>query len=153
MVANIAQWGFIFGGGRGRRDDRDGSPIAAIAMMILAPIAAALIQMAISRSREYQADESGAQLCGNPMWLASALKKLEAGSQRIPDGCDTHDRASVHRESFAWRRNVQPLQHASSDGSPNCTPGRDGLRTPPVQLRDGKMANVQFSIFIRSDEN
>ena len=84
MVASIARWGFIFGGGQGRRDDRDGSPIAAIAMLILAPIAAALIQMAISRSREYQADESGAHLCGNPMWLASALRKLEAGSQRIP---------------------------------------------------------------------
>jgi heat shock protein HtpX len=83
MVASIARWGFIFGG-RGSRDDRDGSPIAAIAMLILAPIAAALIQMAISRSREYQADESGAHLCGNPMWLASALRKLEVGSQRIP---------------------------------------------------------------------
>jgi heat shock protein HtpX len=84
MVAHIAQWGFMFGGGQGRRDDRDGSPIAAIAMMILAPYAAALIQMAISRSREYQADESGAHLCGNPMWLASALRKLEIGSQRVP---------------------------------------------------------------------
>jgi heat shock protein HtpX len=84
MLASIARWGFMFGGGQGRRDDRDGSPIAAIAMMILAPFAAGLIQMAISRSREYQADESGAHLCGNPMWLASALKKLEAGSQRIP---------------------------------------------------------------------
>ena len=84
MLASIARWGFMFGGGRGSRDDRDGSPIAAIAMLILAPIAAALIQMAISRSREYQADESGAHLCGNPMWLASALRKLEAGSQRIP---------------------------------------------------------------------
>ena len=83
MIASVARWGFIFGGG-GRRDDRDSSPIAAIAMLILAPIAAALIQMAISRSREYQADESGAHLCGNPMWLASALRKLEVGSQRIP---------------------------------------------------------------------
>jgi len=84
MLASIARWGFMFSGGRGSRDDRDGSPIAAIAMLILAPFAAALIQMAISRSREYQADETGAHLCGNPMWLASALKKLEAGSQRIP---------------------------------------------------------------------
>ena len=53
-------------------------------MIILAPLAAGLIQMAISRSREYEADSSGAHLCGNPLWLASALKKLEAGSQRIP---------------------------------------------------------------------
>ena len=82
-ITMIAHLSFFFGGG-GRRDDRDGSPIAALAMLILAPFAAGLIQMAISRSREYQADESGAHLCGNPMWLASALRKLETGSQRIP---------------------------------------------------------------------
>ena len=58
--------------------------LAGIAMIILAPIAAALIQMAISRSREYEADATGARLCGNPLWLASALRKLDAGSQRIP---------------------------------------------------------------------
>jgi heat shock protein HtpX len=86
MLANMAQWAMIFGGG-GRRDDREGGGgglIAGIAMIILAPIAAALIQMAISRSREYQADASGARLCGNPMWLASALRKLQIGSQRVP---------------------------------------------------------------------
>jgi len=82
MLASIARWSFLFYGGRDSRDR--GNPIAAIAMLILAPIAAALIQMAISRSREYQADSTGAHLCGNPLWLASALKKLEAGSQRIP---------------------------------------------------------------------
>src|SRR4030095_9106172 len=53
-------------------------------MIILAPIAAALIQMAISRSREYEADATGARICGNPLYLANALKKLHAGSQRIP---------------------------------------------------------------------
>src|SRR4030095_15799088 len=53
-------------------------------MIILAPIAAALIQMAISRSREYEADATGARICGNPLYLASALKKLHMGSQRIP---------------------------------------------------------------------
>jgi heat shock protein HtpX len=85
MLANMAQWAMIFGGGR--RDDREGGEggfIAGIAMIILAPIAAALIQMAISRSREYEADASGARLCGNPMWLASALRKLHLGSQRVP---------------------------------------------------------------------
>jgi len=85
MLAHMAQWSLLFfGGGSRRESDRGGSPIAAIAMIILAPFAALLIQMAISRSREYDADSSGAHLCGNPMWLASALKKLEAGSQRIP---------------------------------------------------------------------
>src|SRR6185369_3485138 len=85
MLAHIAQWSlFFFGGTGGDRRDRGENPIAAIAMIILAPIAAVFIQMAISRSREYQADSSGAHLCGNPLWLASALKKLEFGSQRVP---------------------------------------------------------------------
>ena len=83
MIAHMAQWAMIFGGS-GRRDrNGGGGGIAAIAMIILAPISAMLIQMAISRSREYQADASGARICGNPMALASALKKLEAGTQRI----------------------------------------------------------------------
>ena len=84
MIAHMAQWGMIFGGGRRDDDEGSGNIIGVIAMMILAPIAAALIQMAISRSREYEADASGARLCGNPLSLASALKKLHAGSQRIP---------------------------------------------------------------------
>jgi heat shock protein HtpX len=86
MLANMAQWAMIFGGFGGRRDDdeRGGSMFAAIAMIIVAPIAAALIQMAISRSREYEADATGARICGNPLWLANALRKLHLGSQRIP---------------------------------------------------------------------
>src|SRR5213594_4165868 len=77
MIAHIAQWGMIFGGFGGRRDDDEGAggAIAGIAMIILAPIAAMLIQLAISRSREYEADATGAKICGNPMSLASALKK------------------------------------------------------------------------------
>lgn len=85
LIANMAQWGMIFGGFGGRRDDESrGGGIGAILMIFLAPVAAMLIQMAISRSREYQADASGAKLCGNPQSLASALRKLEAGSKRIP---------------------------------------------------------------------
>ncbi len=82
-LAQMAQWAMIFGGGR-RDDDEGGSPIAALVMMIVGPIAAMLVQMAISRSREYGADESGARLAGNPLYLASALKKLQMASQRIP---------------------------------------------------------------------
>jgi heat shock protein HtpX len=84
MLANMAQWAMIFGGGR--RDDREGAGgmIGGILMIILAPIAAALIQMAISRSREYEADATGARISGNPLALASALKKLQLGTQRIP---------------------------------------------------------------------
>jgi heat shock protein HtpX len=83
MLANMAQWAMIFGG-RSDRDDEGGSPIAGIVMIIVAPIAAMLIQMAISRSREYIADEGGARIHGNPLSLANALKKLHNASQRIP---------------------------------------------------------------------
>ncbi len=83
MLAQMAQWAMIFGGGR-RDDDRDGSPIAALVMMIVAPIAAMLVQMAISRTREYEADKGGAGICGNPMGLANALLKLERGNQVVP---------------------------------------------------------------------
>jgi heat shock protein HtpX len=86
MLANMAQWAMIFGGFGGRRDDNEssGSMIGGIAMIIIAPIAALLIQMAISRSREYEADATGARICGNPLWLANALRKLHVGSQRVP---------------------------------------------------------------------
>jgi heat shock protein HtpX len=80
-LAQMAQWALIFGGGR---DDEDRNPFAAIVMMIVGPIAALLVQMAISRSREYGADRGGASLTGNPLYLASALKKLTMASQRIP---------------------------------------------------------------------
>ncbi len=82
-LAQMAQWAAFFGGGRSDEDD-GGGIIGSIAMMILAPIAAMLIQMAISRSREYGADAAGAQISGNPLSLARALKKLETGSQQVP---------------------------------------------------------------------
>ncbi|MGD0020898.1 MAG: zinc metalloprotease HtpX [Smithellaceae bacterium] len=82
MLAHMAQWAAIFGGGRS--DDDDGGIIGLIAMAILAPIAAALIQMAISRSREYLADASGAGITKNPYGLAGALEKLAKASQIIP---------------------------------------------------------------------
>lgn len=81
-LAQMAQWALIFGGGRD--DDEGGNPFAAIVMMIVGPIAALLVQMAISRSREYGADRGGAEIAGNPMYLASALKKLHMASQKIP---------------------------------------------------------------------
>jgi heat shock protein HtpX len=84
MIANMAQWAMIFGGGRRDDDEAPGGIFGLIAMMIVAPIAAGLIQMAISRSREYEADATGARICGNPLWLANALRKLHLGSQRVP---------------------------------------------------------------------
>jgi heat shock protein HtpX len=82
-LAHMAQWGMMFGGYDRDREDRGGG-ITALAMIILAPLAAMLIQLAVSRSREYQADESGAHLTGNPYALASALAKLDAYSKRLP---------------------------------------------------------------------
>lgn len=82
-LANMAQWAMIFGG-RSSDDEEGSNPLTGILMMILAPIAAMLVQMAISRSREFLADETGAQMAGNPLSLASALRRLHAGSERIP---------------------------------------------------------------------
>jgi len=82
MLAQMAQWSMIFGGRRD--DDEGGSPIVALVMMIVAPIAAMLVQMAISRAREFEADKGGAQIAGSSSGLANALLKLEKGSQIIP---------------------------------------------------------------------
>ena len=82
MLAQMAQWSMIFGG---RRDDEEGgSPIVALVMMIVAPIAAMIVQMAISRTREFEADKGGAQIAGSSSGLANALLKLEKGSQLVP---------------------------------------------------------------------
>lgn len=80
MIANIAQWAAIFGMGRSDDDD-NGGLVGSLFTIIVAPIAAMLIQMAISRSREYEADKSGGQICGNPLALASALEKIEYYAQ------------------------------------------------------------------------
>ena len=79
-LAHMAQWAAIFGVG----GDDDDNPVALIAMAILAPIAAMLIRSAVSRSREYEADKGGAKLCGNPHYLASALRKLEMANRQRP---------------------------------------------------------------------
>ena len=82
FIARMAGWAAMFGGGRGERD-RD-NVFADLALMIIAPIAALLIQMAISRSREYMADEGGAHISGKPLALASALSKLSRANEAIP---------------------------------------------------------------------
>jgi len=84
MLASMGRWAMIFGGMGGNRDDRRGGGIGALIMLILAPIAASLIQLAVSRSREYQADATGTHFTGNPYALASALAKLDAYSRRVP---------------------------------------------------------------------
>jgi heat shock protein HtpX len=82
-LAQMAQWAMIFGG-RSSEEGEHGNPIASLVMMIVGPIAAMLVQMAISRSREYGADAGGANISGNPLYLANALKKLQMASRRIP---------------------------------------------------------------------
>lgn len=78
MVANIVQWGAIFGT---RSEDDNGGWLGFLATIIVAPIAATLIQLAVSRSREYDADKTGGEICGNPMYLANALEKIEYYAQ------------------------------------------------------------------------
>ena len=94
MLAQWLQFSYIFGGSRGGQ----GGPnrIAMFASMLLAPFAAMLVQMAISRSREYQADRLGAMICGNPLWLASALQKINSAVRRIPNPTAEAIPASAH---------------------------------------------------------
>jgi heat shock protein HtpX len=86
MVARMAHFAALFGGYGGRDEGRDrgNNPIALLALVILAPLAAALIQMAISRSREFEADAGGARITGNPYGLADALRKIDATARRVP---------------------------------------------------------------------
>ena len=83
-LAYMAQWAAIFGGGSRDREEGGSNIFSLLFMMIVAPLAATLIQMAVSRSREYMADEGGAKVSGDPLALASALRKLEMGAQNIP---------------------------------------------------------------------
>jgi heat shock protein HtpX len=103
LIAQVAQWGMMFGG-YGGRDDRNqgaGGAIAGLLMIILAPIAALLIQLAVSRSREFQADRTGAEVSGDPMALASALRKLERATQAVP--------SQTAQPAFAHLYIVNPL--------------------------------------------
>lgn len=86
ILADMARWGAIFGGFRSSDENNGGGVLGFLVTIIVAPIAALLIQMAVSRSREYLADEEGARLARNPMGLAGALEKLAMASQRLPMG-------------------------------------------------------------------
>jgi heat shock protein HtpX len=91
-ISMLANFAMFFGG---RRNNNMGF-IGLIAMMILAPLAASLIQMAISRSREYIADRVGAEICGNPMWLASALKSIQGFANRIDNNSAERNPSTAH---------------------------------------------------------
>ncbi len=106
LIANVLQWGMWFGGGR--EEERDSGPLGLIGLLatiILAPIAASLIQLAVSRSREYQADETGAEVSHDPLALASALRKLEYASQQQP--------SPLAQPAFAHLYIVNPLGRVS----------------------------------------
>jgi len=93
-ISMLAQFGMFFGG---NRDNNNGPGIVgSIAMMILAPLAAMLVQMAISRTREYAADDFGARIAGQPLWLASALAKIDNAAHRIPNAAAEHNPAAAH---------------------------------------------------------
>ena len=95
-IGMLASFGGMMGGGRDSEGRPLVNPIVAIAAMILAPLAAALVQMAISRGREYEADRMGAEISGQPLWLASALAKLHAGTQQIPNRAAEANPATAH---------------------------------------------------------
>jgi heat shock protein HtpX len=92
-ISMVAQFGMFFGG---NRDNNGPGLIGSIAMMIVAPLAAMLVQMAISRTREYAADEMGARIVGQPMWLASALGKIENAAHQIPNPEAERNPATAH---------------------------------------------------------
>ena len=95
-IGMLASFGGMMGGGRDQNGRPLVNPILAIAAMILAPLAASLVQMAISRSREYEADRLGAELTGEPLWLASALARLHAGVQQLPNHAAEANPATAH---------------------------------------------------------
>jgi heat shock protein HtpX len=95
-ISMIAQFGMFFGGGHRENNNGGFGIIGTIAMMVLAPIAAMLVQMAISRTREYSADDLGARIAGRPGWLASALRKLDAAAHTIPNDAAERNPATAH---------------------------------------------------------
>jgi heat shock protein HtpX len=110
LMANMAEWALMFGGfgGRDQRDQGAGGLLGGLLMIILAPIAATLIQLAVSRSREYEADHTGAEVSGDPMALASALRKLERATQVVP--------AQTAQPAFAHLYIVNPLRGGTLGG-------------------------------------
>ena len=121
-ITFLSRMAFFFGGSRDDREDR-GSAAGGLLMMILAPIAALLIQMAISRTREFDADAASVKYTGTPDPLINALRKLEMGVQRVPmDDASPVDGTFVHPESVP-RRAVPHVLHASIDRRTHCAAG------------------------------
>jgi heat shock protein HtpX len=131
FVARMAMWGAIFGGGGGDRDrDGGGNIFGLLAMVILAPLAAGLLQMALSRSREYEADRSGAQLIGDGEPLARALQKIESYATQVPMNIDP-----AHAQAFI----INPLTGKKANFA-------NLFRThPPTEDRIARLRNREWS--------
>ncbi|ANH06071.1 MULTISPECIES: zinc metalloprotease HtpX [Shinella] len=95
-ISMLANFAMFFGGSGNRENNNPLGFIGVLIAMIVAPFAAMLVQMAISRTREYSADKRGAEICGNPLWLASALKKIAIAAGRIPNEAAEHNPATAH---------------------------------------------------------
>jgi len=123
LLAEMGDWAALFGGLSGRDNDRErGGALTALLMIILAPIAAMLIQLAVSRAREYQGDTTGARFTGNPHGLASALRKLDSYSRRVP-------MAGVHSKRRGKPLAIPRREHGADLGA---IPGR--TRAPRCTL-------------------
>ena len=116
-ISMLANFALFFGGNRNA-----GGFIGTLALAILAPMAAALVQMAISRTREYSADAGGAEISGNPLWLASALERIDEAARKAPNEeaeANPRHRAHVHHQSAERARPRQPLLDPSGDREPH----------------------------------
>ncbi len=137
MLANFA----LFFGGRGR--DNPLGIIGTIAMVILAPMAAMLVQMAISRTREYAADRGGAEICGNPMWLATALQKIAGGASQIENEAAEANPATAHM--FI----INPLSGARMDNLFSTHPDTDN-RIAALSQMSGEFGGGAMSGYDRA---
>ena len=122
-ISMLANFAFFFGGGRER-----GGIIGAIAIMIFAPLAASLVQMAISRTREYEADRIGAEICGQPLWLASALAKISNGVAKVPNA--TAERFPASGQMMI----INPLSGRGADNLFSTHPGTQNRIDRLVEL-------------------
>jgi heat shock protein HtpX len=130
MLAQWLQFSVLFGGGR-----RNGNWLGSLVAMLVAPFAAMLVQMAISRSREYQADRLGALICGNPLWLASALAKIESMARRIPN--ETAEAVPATAHMFI----VNPLTGQGFDNLFSTHPNTENRIAELQRLADEMAAN------------
>ncbi len=130
MLASIAKWGLIFGGGRERRSNGGGNLVVMIATMIIAPMAAMIIQMMISRSNEFQADATAAKITSDPVGLASALQKIEGYAQKIPMEVNP---------AAAQLAIINPLASSAGD-----TISRFFSTHPPTEERVAKLRRIKI---------